>query len=379
MICVLSHFVDDDIVGAVTSRLHVCLCRNNLPGVRQYLEIFAMQIYLKFPALVEQQLLPIFYNYNMRPQALSSYVFIATNVILHAGDLPMQLKHLHGLLPSIIPFLTSHHHSLRGFTQLLVYHVLCKLWPALGPGTSEVAPLEKKCFEDLKLYLAENPDCVRLRASMEGFLDAFDPVKSATPTGVFNARDEGLEFECVPVSLMEHVITFLNDVRNDLRDSIAKDAMAIKNESITHADSCKDSAELLKANEDGAFPLNRIDFSLDFQKKITVQEYGSADFLGDSEPPKLLLEMEKEDQLLRPVIQSRNQAVQRIKESQQQFIFVASLLDRIPNIAGLARTCEVFKAAGLAVSDASIIHDKQFQLIRIDSNGNTSHQSFISV
>lgn len=25
---------------------------------------------------------------------------------------------------------------------------------------------------------------------MEGFLDAFDPVKSATPTGVFNARDE---------------------------------------------------------------------------------------------------------------------------------------------------------------------------------------------
>lgn len=51
--------------------------------------------------------------------------------------------------------------------------------------------------------------------------------------------------------------------------------------------------------------------------------------------------MEKEDQLLRPVIQSRNQAVQRIKESQQQFIFVASLLDRIPNIAGLARTCEV--------------------------------------
>lgn len=82
----------------------------------------------------------------------------------------------------------------------------------------------------------------------------------------------------------------MQDVRNDLRDSIAKDAMAIKNESITHADSCKDSAELLKANEDGAFPLNRIDFSLDFQKKITVQEYGSADYLlGDSEPPKLLL------------------------------------------------------------------------------------------
>lgn len=57
-------------------------------------------------------------------QALSSYVFIATNVILHAGDLPMQLKHLHGLLPSIIPFLTSHHHSLRGFTQVNLFVLL---------------------------------------------------------------------------------------------------------------------------------------------------------------------------------------------------------------------------------------------------------------
>ncbi|KAJ0961816.1 hypothetical protein J5N97_029644 [Dioscorea zingiberensis] len=366
MICILSHFVDEDVVEAVTSRLHVCLYRNNLPAVRQYLETFAIQIYLKFPALAEEQLLPIFYDYNMRPQALSSYVFIATNVILHSGNLHLQLRHFMRLLPPIIPFLTSHHHSLRGFTQLLVYHVLCKLWSTLEPGSSEIAPLEKKCFEDLKSYLAENPDCVRLRASMEGFLDVFDPVKSATPIGVFNARDEGLEFECVPISLMEHVITFLNDVRNDLRYNIAKDAMSIKNESLTHADSCKDSVESLNANDGGLLFQNRIDFSLDFQKKITVQEHGNANcFLGDAEPPKFLLEMEKEDQLLSLVVQSRNQAMQRIKESQQQFIFVASLLDRIPNLAGLARTCEVFKAGGLAVADASIIHDKQFQLISV--------------
>lgn len=115
MICVLSRFVDDDIVGRVTSSLHIALyvsvaklhitsailfhnkflyykivkfhfvtenfcmlptycqtgfilgrnyaltivffCfvllqRNNLPAVRQYLETFAINIYLKFPSLV---------------------------------------------------------------------------------------------------------------------------------------------------------------------------------------------------------------------------------------------------------------------------------------------------------------------------------------
>lgn len=55
----------------------------------------------------------------------------------------------------------------------------------------------------------------------------------------------------------------------------------------------------------------------------------------------LFSEIEKEDQLLNSVLQSRNQALEMIKISQQQIILVASLLDRIPNLAGLARTCEV--------------------------------------
>lgn len=53
------------------------------------------------------------------------------------------------------------------------------------------------------------------------------------------------------------------------------------------------------------------------------------------------IEMEKEDQLFNSALKSRNEALERIKQSQQNLIIVASLLDRIPNLAGLARTCEV--------------------------------------
>lgn len=51
-------------------------------------------------------------------QALSSYVFIAANIILHASE-AVQCRHLEELLPPVVPLLTSHHHSLRGFTQVL--------------------------------------------------------------------------------------------------------------------------------------------------------------------------------------------------------------------------------------------------------------------
>uniref|UniRef100_A0A2P2MMJ3 Uncharacterized protein n=1 Tax=Rhizophora mucronata TaxID=61149 RepID=A0A2P2MMJ3_RHIMU len=209
MICVLSRFVTEDIVEHVTNSLHICLYRNNLPAVRQYLETFAINIYLKFPSLVRGQLVSILQDYSMRPQALSSYVFIAANVILHASK-AVQSSHLDELMPPIIPLLTSHHHSLRGFTQLLVYQVLCKFFPYVDYGASETMPIEKRCFEDLKSYLARNPDCKRLRASMEPYLDAYSPVLSSTPAGIFVNLVEDREFECVPTSLMEEVLNFLN-------------------------------------------------------------------------------------------------------------------------------------------------------------------------
>lgn len=369
MICILSRFVDKDILQMVTSNLHVSLYRNNLPAVRQYLETFGINIYLRFSSLVTEQLVPIFRNYDMRPQALSSYVFIAANVILHAPS-TVQYSHLVELLPPIIPLLTSHHHSLRGFTQLLVFQVLIKLLPPLDSYAYEMSPLEKRCFEDLKSYLGKNSDCSRLRASMEGYLDAFNPIDSVTPAGIFSNRVEEVEFECVPTSLMEQVTTFLNDVREDLRFSMAKDAEIIRNESLRVSEdpSCPESL-LIASKEEMQTQLAK-ELQLDFQRKITISKHDKDDadsdfclWKGGSFKP--LMEFEKEDQLLEEIFHSTSLAMEKIRGNRQPFILVGSLLDRIPNLAGLARTCEVFKAAGLAVADANVVHDKQFQLISV--------------
>ncbi|PRQ18401.1 putative tRNA (guanosine(18)-2'-O)-methyltransferase [Rosa chinensis] len=366
MICILSHFVCQDIVSEVARCLHTSLYRNNLPAVRQYLETFAINIYLKFPSLVGEQLVPILRDYDMRPQALSSYVFIAANVILHASQ-SVQHRHLNELLPPIVPLLTSHHHSLRGFTQLLVYQVLCKLFPPLDSKAAETMTLEKRCFEDLKSYLAKNSDCTRLRQSMEGYLDAYSPHSSVTPAGVFINRVEDVEFECVPKSLMDQVLNFLNDVREDLRNSMAKDVVTIKNESLRSDGDQDHMAILSNANERKLSTRLPKDTSLDFQKKITLSKHEKQDINVNShqETYKQLQEIEKDDKLLAQVLQSRTLGMERERSSRQHLILVASLLDRIPNLAGLARTCEVFKASSLAIADTNVLHDKQFQLISV--------------
>ncbi|KGN55820.1 uncharacterized protein LOC101213211 isoform X2 [Cucumis sativus] len=368
MMCILSRFVCEDIIQQVTNSLHVCLSKNNLPSVRQYLETFAISIYLKFPTLVKEQLVPILQDYNMKPQVLSSYVFIATNVILHANE-DVQSSHLDELLPSLVPQLTSHHHSLRGFTQLLVYHVLCKFFPAMKFRPTGYMPLEKRCFEDLKSYLEKNPDCVRLRASMEGYLHAYNPVSSVTPSGIFSSRVKDL-FECVPTSLMEQVLNFLNDVREDLRCSMANDLTAIKNESFKTNEGHNLIGISSDINEENSTSKLPVATSLDFQKKVTLSKHEKKDtetssYLGSKEAYKFLHELEGEDQLLNQLLHSRSLSMENLRTNRQDIILVASLLDRIPNLAGLARTCEVFKASGLAIADLNVLNDKQFQLISV--------------
>ncbi|XP_021765778.1 uncharacterized protein LOC110730295 isoform X2 [Chenopodium quinoa] len=353
MLCILSRFIDQDIVLQVIQSLSISLYRNNLPAVRQYLETFAIHVYLTFPFLVRQHLAPILSDYNMKTQALSSYVYIAANVMIHAKA-EAQSKHLDELLPPLIPLLTSHHHTLRGFTQLLVYQIFCKLLPEIDSSWSGSIVLEKRCFRSLKSYLELNPDCARLRASLEGYLDAFNPIESTTPAGIFSSRVEDMDFECVPMCLIDRVMNFLNAVREELRNSMAKDESTLKNETLMIAEDRGCMSHSANAGQEILLASPLSNTPLDFQKKFTLSKH---DLLSD--------ELEKEDQLLEQILQSRTISMEKVKANRQQIILVASLIDRIPNLAGLARTCEVFKASSLAIADANVLQDKQFQMISV--------------
>ncbi|EUD66426.1 hypothetical protein C922_03060 [Plasmodium inui San Antonio 1] len=55
-------------------------------------------------------------------------------------------------------------------------------------------------------------------------------------------------------------------------------------------------------------------------------------------------------------------------KTNKKLIVVASLIDKIPNLAGLCRTCEIFKAQKLILHNANIVKDFQFQKISSTAN-----------
>ena len=54
-------------------------------------------------------------------------------------------------------------------------------------------------------------------------------------------------------------------------------------------------------------------------------------------------------------------------QARQELIIVASLIDKLPNLAGLARTCEVFRASKLVLADASITKNPLFASISVSA------------
>ncbi|CAM6020867.1 unnamed protein product [Sphagnum balticum] len=240
-------------------------------------------------AAVEENLIPLLQDHNIKMQALSCSVLIATNVLLCTSP-PSQQNLLELVLPAILPYMTTHHHNLRRFAQTV----------------------------------------------------------------------DDLPFECAPVAIVDQIALFLNEAREGIREAMAKDAVTLNAKlSASHNEKSSEKHGHIPAIPD-----------LDDQLLLSTPPLSAV-------MPMLLMmtsqgAIDAEEELLLASKESRLKELGHVQGGQQELIVVASLIDRIPNLAGLACTCEVFKNASLVVADASIVvadasivEDRQFQLIRL--------------
>lgn len=64
----------------------------------------------------------------------------------------------------------------------------------------------------------------------------------------------------------------------------------------------------------------------------------------------------------------RNRELEKRKALLGECVVVASLVDKVPNLAGLSRTCEIFGATRLVVPDLAVVDDPQFKAICMTSD-----------
>lgn len=300
------------------------------PSIRCLLEWTAVSILLRTPRL-RAKLIPAMEQAGSdRTGSICSFLAI----VIHLGaclDPENDLEsHLLEYLPCILPWSMGQHFNARVYAQVALH--LASRWSK----EHELGTVLEK-YDVLFTCLESTIQMGNWSRNVEKLLEDFyfkdfDAIDHLTLQTIFLdlPRLTGLtDREFVPLAVFEDVLT------------VGPEKLALPLYSLDNRLSSSKPSYWLEG-EPGA-PEITLDKE-DYQKKITPwkQQLASCDLLWDLNVPKKA-------------------------KNGDGLIVVASLIDRIPNLGGLCRTCEVFGASELVVGSLKYLEDRNFQGLSVSA------------
>jgi tRNA G18 (ribose-2'-O)-methylase SpoU len=326
----------------------------NAANVKHLQEVVALQAISMAPEeCLTQQLIPRLESSmnHQRAEAVPSLIVLAAVTVLQLIKDPAKAKDkVRRLIRTILPWCGSFVHANRTHAQLVLWRLL-ELYPT-DTIHSSLDDHSLSIFDALREFYTVNADLNRLRKSIgvaNHGLDTFDLKFATSPQGVLcglqvsllgcagTGNEAGNALESAPVSLLEQVQQYLETERVALRKSLA-----VQMQEARDYEDARRGIEKVTGKEDLDDGVVSND-ALAYQRKITP--------------------LEKETKVVDPWAFISNGSIAK----RQGLVVVASLIDRIPNLAGLARTCEVFRAESLVLGDTSVIKDPEFEAISVSA------------
>ncbi|KAF6260973.1 hypothetical protein COO60DRAFT_830876 [Scenedesmus sp. NREL 46B-D3] len=350
--------------AAAVKELLAQLSVNQPPSIKQYQEAIVAHLALRHPALLQELLLPQIASVEKGGAATGSHILIAVQVALHSPP-EQQLGALPQLLRLLLPWTNHHSHHIRTFAQLGFCALLdakpLAEWPgwesALGPGGVAVAG-------EVARFMQTNSDFQRFRRSMGSGILGWSPRGITAPRRIFScclylagAEDTPVTFEGVPEALMDRIINFLTAERAKLREAAVYRVAGYEGgPSTAAAAAAAGEGHGTGAGAGSGGPSAAAAAAAaaavavgDYQRKVSPSERAvlMADVLDE-------LEQHQQGAQAGPAGTRRG-----------GLVVVASLISKLPNLAGLARTAEVLGAGALVLADRRVAADAAFTSISV--------------
>lgn len=185
--------------------------------------------------------------------------------------------------------------------------------------------------------LLENPKLVKMRKRQSIFFNDFNPEVKCTIESLLSTPCESGDY--IPITLVEQIQSEMLEVFNKFYQ---EEPFSESNQSEMRM---KNNQLIIQNYMSTHSCINNIYFiiivSFNYQKKILPWNSWNSPY-----------DIDEND--------SRNSYNNRFR---QDIIVVASLIDKLPNLGGLARTCEIFGAKKLVLGNMKVINDPMFQQV----------------
>ena len=332
-LCLLHRFVTSDIVGDVCEKVFSVMSQSMHTQIRYFIEIFIIQCARKHPDVFCSVIAKEISRRNLSLQHISSLMIISGNLIVgkySVYDFSKPVKTevnsiIKNILTGTLPWLSSSQGFSRAIAQLLVH----KLVPLILHENGLIEEEDTCLFKSIWLFLDENSEIKRLRKKQSRFFEKYDADSVCSAEGLLQIPiDEGGEAN--PVNLVDMIKQTQQEVYAEAR---LNDAPTWK-----HVDDIlgTDQNNVLCVQDDMSKLVN-------FQRKILPLDSLNLAIAESNEQ------------------RARNGAGRK----KQDLIVCATLIDKVPNLAGLARSAEIFSAEMLVIPDTSVCKMDNFKSVSV--------------
>jgi hypothetical protein len=335
-LCTLSRFVGEEIAEEVCREIIDALEEQLHGQTRFFIETFFIQCARKHPHVFGAALCKNLVRTDLNLQTVTSLMIVTGNLVVgnyktdFMPSIPTDTASpvsIPQLLAGSIPWLSSTQGFSRAIAQLLV-HALVPLAVDLSKkGDNESDWYLRSIYK----FLEENTEMKRLRKKQVKFFYNMDADLYCTPEGCLSTPVDEVG-EASPKNMVEIIKAALADVYKESHGIDAPNWKQVQ----SMIEAADDDTVAATASPNG-------DALVNFQRKIIP-----LDALN------LALDEHREKRV-------RNLAGRR----RQPLIVCASLVDKVPNLAGLARSCEIFAADRLVVPNKRVCKMDNFTSISV--------------
>ncbi|GAM19924.1 hypothetical protein SAMD00019534_030990 [Acytostelium subglobosum LB1] len=370
-LCLLANHVtpeDDDKLKVLGKKLLDIMLVYNLPSTRRYINIFIINMVSRFQSLVATHFIPLLDSINARGDIVTSIIVTVGNILLSIQN-KEQVKIIFN---KILAFCNSHHLSVRNAAIGVVMKMIetNKLEDKLDNGMLEyLKQMEwyirtniqtSKGLERLTAHLsirtAKGEGCVDELVSATDYQNLYYDIPIIDKLATSEICAPGVFEFLVDEVILKSPLTF------QLRQYLFEKSKLVLDMDNTPAAATTppttDQQQDMAVDNDVAAE-DDITAGATITKAIDPDAY--IEMVADGQVTgyqKKILPWNEIDDESRYNIMARER---------QRIIVVATFVDKIPNLAGLARTSEIFNVESLVVSRKAVMNDPMFQQISVSA------------
>jgi tRNA G18 (ribose-2'-O)-methylase SpoU len=329
-LCVLTRYITEPLLRCILETYFTTMTHSAGHSIRVHVELFGAAMAIKFPSVMMPRLLRALRDFNHSQQTLCSLFVVLGHAVLDDPsatlDLPstgtaLDRSTAQEVVNHLLPWLACGAGLSRTVAQLLMHSLIPVVLDSPDSHPSPDTDMGQFYLRSILKYLGENKDSAKGMPKQRKFFTDYNPSSHCSVQGL-----SLLGVDSTGEVVAPHILNFLAETLK-AEVEMDRERSKISHEHLTPSILIGDITTTVATLQTKRVPFDELQLNL--QSEVLSRQLNAAG------------------------------------RKRQEVVICASLIDKVTNLAGIARTCEIFAVQELVLANLGVVQTDAFQGIAV--------------